>query len=702
MTSHTVTTFCRVCEPACGLVATVKDGRLVQLAPDRDHPVTKGYACHKGLAGLDIHRDPDRLNHPLRRTSTGAFERLEWDEALSEIADRLRQIVDESGPGAISAYVGNPSGFNVLARPAVTSFLRQLGVERTFGSGTQDCANKFAGSEAIFGSSTIHPIPDLDHTDYLLIFGENPAVSHMSFLGIADPMAVLRRARKRGATIRFVDPRRIESAVSSVGNVVQIRPDTDVYLLASMLCEIDRTTGFDHAAIDRHGRNVDELRAFVGRYPAERVSGITGLEEADIRALAHEFAAAKSASIHMSTGLNMGRQGTLAYWLVHMLAFVTGNLDRRGGNYLSEGFYLNAKAGRGRFEDSFQETRWGPLRKGQLPGNLMAEEILDPERPIRALFVEAGNPVLSIAGEEKIRTALDSLDLLVSVDIYRNATGELADYVLPAADAFERQDLNLNGLGLQYQPWVQWTDRVVKPQAERREEWWIYGRLCQEMGFESILDDDGRAVDEKLWSKFDHMLHTRGNSFEKLQAEPRGIQLDNAAPGKFFDNHIQTEDRRIDCCPRAFAAALDRCEEIFEDLKARSGGFLLITRRDKYRHNSWYANVERLKPKHHDRTFVYMNSEDVAELGLNEGTLARIGNERGEIRIEVRIDDDLLRGVVAIPHGWGNKETAGMKVANRTPGENVNRLLPTGPGSFEPLSSQSHMTGIPVEITAAD
>jgi anaerobic selenocysteine-containing dehydrogenase len=119
-------------------------------------------------------------------------------------------------------------------------------------------------------------------------------------------------------------------------------------------------------------------------------------------------------------------------------------------------------------------------------------------------------------------------------------------------------------------------------------------------------------------------------------------------------------------------------------------------------HNSWYANVDRLKPKHHDRTFVYMNSQDVAELGLNEGTLARIGNERGEIRVEVRIDDDLLRGVVAIPHGWGNKETAGMKVANRTPGENVNRLLPTGPGSFEPLSSQSHMTGIPVEITAAD
>ncbi len=698
---HQIHTFCRVCEPACGLVAEVEDGHLVRLEPDREHPVTEGYACHKGLAGLDIHRDPDRVNHPLEKAG-GEFRRVSWDDALSGIARRLRTILEESGPDAISSYVGNPSGFNVLARPAIQNFLGQLGVTRTFGSGTQDCANKFVGSEAVFGSSTLHPIPDFEHTDYVLILGENPAVSHMSFLGIADPMAVLRGVRQRGATIRFIDPRRIESAVASVGDVVQIRPDTDVYLLAAMLCEIDRTVGFDEEAVAAHGRNVEGLRAFVRRFPPQRVSPITGIDAAEIETLARDFATAESASIHMSTGVNMGRQGTLAYWLLHALSFVTGNLDRRGGNILSEGFYFNAKAGRARVEDGYHDTAWGSLRKGALPGNLIAEEILDEQRPIRALFVTAGNPVLSIGGEEKIRRAFESLDLLVTVDIYRNATGEMADFVLPATDMFEREDLNLNGLGLQHRPWVQWTPRVVEAQAERREEWWIFSRLCQEMGFSSALDAGENEVRAGLWGKFDHMLRTRGHSLEELEASRHGIRFAEHEPGSFFERHIQTEDRRMDCCPPVFADALDRAEELFCELETTQGGLYLITRRDKYMHNSWYSNVESLKPPYHDRTFLYMNPADADERGLTEGEVARLSNDNGEIDVEVRFDAALLAGVVAVPHGWGNKETPGMRVARRTPGANVNRLLPTGPGSFEPLSSQSHMTGIPVQVARAD
>ena len=694
-----VHTFCRVCEPACGLVATVKDGRLEKLAPDREHPITRGFACNKGLAGLDIHRDPDRLNHPLRRASAGDFHRVEWPDALSEIATQLREIVEQSGPDAVSAYVGNPSAFNVLARPTIFQLLRDLGVQRTFGSGTQDCANKFAGSEAVFGSSTIHPIPDLEHTDYLLILGENPAVSHMSFLGIADPMAVLRRARKRGAVIRFIDPRRIESAVSSVGDAVQILPDTDLYLLAALLCEIDRTVGFDHEAIRRHGRRVVELRRFVANFPPGRVSAITGISANEIRTIAHDFATTESAAIHASTGINMGRQGTLAYWLVHMLSFVTGNLDRRGGNVLSEGFYLNAKAGRASLEDGLQETPWGALRRGALPGNLIAESILDPDRPIRAMFVVAGNPVLSIGGEEKIRQAFEALDLLVVVDIYRNATGELAHFLLPSTDMFERQDINLSGLGLQHEPHVQWTDRVVEPQEERREEWWVFARLAQELGQPSVLDEGPSTVESRLWGKVDHMLRTRGHDLEELRGAGLGLSFGEHSPGRFFDTHLQTEDRKINCCPEGFGPALERAHHIFAELESREEGSLsLITRRDKYMHNSWFANIEGMKPSYHDRTFVYLHPDDATSRQLGEGDRAVISNRNGEIEAEVRFDEALRPGVVAIPHGWGNKETPGMRVAHRTPGANVNRLLPSGPGSFEPLSSQAHMTGIPVSV----
>ncbi len=701
--ARTVTTFCRVCEPACGLIASVEDGRLTKLMPDREHPITRGFACHKGIAGLDIHHDPDRLGYPLRSSAGGDFERIEWDTAFADIATRLRSIVDESGPDAVSAYVGNPTAFNALARPVFSRFLSELGAHRTFGSGTQDCANKFAGSEAVFGSSTIHPIPDFEHTDFLLILGENPAVSHMSFVGIADPMAVLRRAKQRGAIIRFVDPRRTESAVPSVGEAIQIRPDTDLYLLAALLCEIDRTVGFDAEAVARHGSRVDELRRFVAAFTPERVSAITGIPEDVIRQLAHDFAEAPSASIHMSTGVNMGRQGTLAYWLVHMLSFLTGNLDRRGGNVLSEGFYLSAKAGRARAEDAFRETPWGTLRKGQLPGNLMAEAILDRDHPIRAMFVLAGNPVLSIGGEERIRRALESLDLLVVVDLYRGATGELAHYLLPATDMFERQDLNLAGLGLQHEPWVQWTDRVVEPQFERREEWWIFARLSQQLGLPSVLDGDPEQLDQRLWGRLDHMLRTRGHSLDEVKAERHGLSFGGHQPGRFFDRHLQREDGKVDCCPPVFTEAIERAHRIFAELESEPRDQLrLITRRDKYMHNSWYSNVESMRPQYHDRTFVHINPQDAAARDLAEGEAAVISNDNGTIEAEVRFDDGLMSGVVAIPHGWGNRETPGLRVARRTPGANVNRLLPTGPDSFEPLSSQAHMTGIPVTVTKSD
>ncbi len=694
-------TFCRVCEPACGLVATVEDGELVKLRPDKDHPVTRGFACHKGLAGLDIHHDPDRVNHPLKRTANGTFERISWEQALAEISERLRTIVDTSGPEAVTAYVGNPSAFNSLARPAISRFLGSLGVRETFTSGTQDCMNKFAGSEAVFGSSTIHPIPDLEHTDYLLILGENPAVSHMSFLGIADPMAALRRAKRRGATIRFVDPRRHESARPSVGDVIRIKPDTDLYFLAAVIGEIDRTAGFDKEAIEKHGANIDQLREFIARFPVERASRITGIEADEIRRVAAGFAAAPRASVHMSTGVNMGRQGTLCYWLLHMLSFATGNLDRRGGNVLSEGFYLSAKAGRADASKNRRTTRWGELRNGPLPGNLMAEAILDSEQPMRAMFVVAGNPVLSIAGEEELQRAFLSLELLVCVDIYRSATGELADYVLPSTDMFERPDITLAGLGLQHQPYAQWTDRVVAPRAERREEWWIFEALAQAMGLDSLLDLSEEEQERRLWGRFEHMLTTRGQSLEALYTPPHCVTYGDHQPGRFFTQHIQTETAKVDCCPPVFEEALKRARNIARELEERPEDvLLLITRRDKYSHNSWYANLPKLRPDNHNTTYLYIHPVDASERGLSEGALAKVENSGGKITATVRFDDDLMRGVVAVPHGWGHQKAPGMRVASQFPGDNVNRLLPRGPDSFEPLSSQAHMTGIEVAVSA--
>ena len=200
-----------------------------------------------------------------------------------------------------------------------------------FSAGSQDCANKYAVGELLWGSSQMHLVADLDATDHVLLLGTNPRVSKGSFLTVADPISRLAAIEARGGTVRFVDPRHGEP---NVGDTVRIRPDTDPYLLAAMLCEIDRTVGFDADGATRVS-NLDALRAFVGQFPPTRVAPVVGVDAAIIETMAREFATAPTAAIHCSTGVNMGRQGALAYWLAIMLSLLTGNFDRRGGNVVA-------------------------------------------------------------------------------------------------------------------------------------------------------------------------------------------------------------------------------------------------------------------------------------------------------------------------------------------------------------------------------
>ena len=693
-----IRTFCRICEPSCGLIATVDEGRLVAISPDRSHPVTKGFACHKGLAALDLHNDPDRLSYPLQRRADGTWSRMSWDAAATDIAARLQRIRAEHGAMSIASYVGNPMAFNALGQLHIGQFLTALRPGRMFSSGTQDCANKFVASEAIFGSRNVHPIPDLAHTDLCLIIGENPRASQASFFSVANVVGELRTATARGARIVFLNPRRIETPDRGVGDTLLIKPDTDLYFLASLLHEIDRQGGFDARTIERHGTRVAELRAFIGGYPAALTAPVTGIGAAAVEELASAWVAASAPSVHASTGLNMGRQGTLAYWLVHMLAFVTGRLGVEGGNLKSDGFYPNTRSGIGVPEAGYHETEWGTLRRGALPGTLMSHAILDAEQPIRALVVFAGNPLLSIGGEERLRKAFEQLELLVVVDIYRNATAELADYVLPSTDEFEREDLNVVNIGTSYRPFAQYTPAVVEPAAERKPDWWIAHRLMQALGVPSLLDNPNPDP----WSKYRHMLASGSNvDLGEMQRTGDVAVLPEPLPGQFFDDHVTTADGRIDCCPPTFSDALARATVLFDEMAADTDGLKLISRRDQWMHNSWFANLPRMKRGGRDSNPLWMHPDDASARGLLEGSMVRISNAYGEIESAVRFADDLMPGVVSMLHGWGHRSSPGMTDAAARPGVNVNALLPIGEGSFEPLSSQAHMTGIRVEVTAA-
>ncbi|MGW0024618.1 molybdopterin-containing oxidoreductase family protein [Rhodococcus sp. NPDC003383] len=708
MTARRVHTFCRICEPGCGLVADVEDDRVVRLQPDQDHPVHKGFSCHKGVHYLRVHDDPNRLDRPLRRTNprrteAGDFEPVDWDDAVGEIAARLEDIRRRHGRNSLAIYQGNPSAFNGTYYANAAALARGFDTRMRFSAGTQDTSAKYAASEAIYGASMAHPIPDLLHTDYFLCLGSNPQVSHMTLMHVSDPMGKIKAVKRRGGTVLFVNPRRIESSGPDTGNVLLIKPDTDFYFLAAMLHEIVFRIGYDRTEIEKHARNIDGLLEFVRRYPAERVAAVTGIEADTIRQVADDFCAAPTASIYMATGVNQGRQGALAYWMLNMISLFSGNLGRRGGNIYSRGMTDVVQNSKRRREDPFFSSSLGETRTvgGDLPAARLAEYIENPDDPIRALIVISGNPLLSVGGEQELRRALASVELIVTIDLYRTVTGEISDFVLPATDWLEHEDVNfLNTMGVALEPYVQYTPAVVPPKGERRDDWWILSRIQQEMGVTTLLD----APDPDPLAAADAAMRDAGLSIELLQSMPcQTAVLPEAVPSHVFTIAVQHDDGLIDCCPPVFRRAYRTAEDILEELRAESADQLkLVTRRTPYMVNSWLHNLSILKQGVHQDNPLWMNPKDAERRDLAEGDHVTVRNRYGSIDAVLEYDDGLRPGVVAMTHGWGQRTARSLDVARHHPGVNVNNLSPTGIGAYDILSNQSHLTGINVEVTRSE
>ncbi len=572
MSTTRVSTFCRICEPLCPLVAEVDDdgATVVAIHPDRDHPVSGGFACHKGTSFHEVHHDPNRLDHPLRRANpkteaTGRFERVSWDDAIGEIGERLRAIRAEHGTEAVGCYWGNPLAYTSSGIATVYGFWAKMQSTRLFGGLTQDLSNKFAAMDAMLGVEAVFPAPDLFHTDHFLCLGSDPSGSHLTAVSVPNAIDAIRGIKERGGSVTFVNPRRIRAVELGLGDHLAIRPDTDLYLLAALLTELDRLGGWDDEGLARQGRNVDGLRAFIAPFDADSVAGVTGLDPEAIRREAQAFADAPTAIAHMGTGGNMGRQGTLVYWLLQMLNLVTGNLGRAGGGL------LRSQGPTERFDElpeRFFDSPVGPVRHvwGHVPGNLLADYVTAPTDPLRALIVVGGNPIMAIPGEERLREAFPQLELVVTMDLYRSATAELSDFVLPVSDWLERADYRSGGVAIV--PTAQYSDPVVPAAAERKEEWWILGRIEQELGLPSALDD-GVEFPRVI---FDLMAGTAGTSVDELRTLPSHTKVLPLNESARLEDVIAFTDGRVDCCPPSFAPLADRGPRDLHRAERRAGG----------------------------------------------------------------------------------------------------------------------------------
>ncbi len=725
MSSRTELTFCRICEATCGLKATIEDDRIVAVEPDRDHVVSKGYACIKGLRYHEIHHSPDRLRWPLKRVGD-RFEKISWEQALLEIGAKVQQLVQDHGGDSVSAYLGNPISFSLLPPVLIAAFLQGLGSRNLFQTGSQDCNNKFAAAERLYGFPFIQPFADIDRTQCLIIIGSNPAVSRASFVQLPDPIRRLRAIEDRGGKVFHVNPRRTETS-KQLGRHVFIRPDTDIYLLLSFLHEVLRRDAIDHDRVEVHMKGLESLRKVAEAWPPARSAEVTGVSSQTLGSMVDAYLGADGAALFLSTGVNQGSHGTLAFWIQEAINAITGNLDRLGGTLVGHGFVKDfpklARRGGHTMRKDLSRIGQLPSVADTFPAGLMADEILTPgDGQIRALICVSGNPLLTVPNSNgRLEEALKALELLVVIDIFRNETANHAHYILPGSSAFQRPDLPFvfqSLMGAQPVPYVQFTDALLPLEDAQRDETMILldlGRACRSRLFGSrVANGFIRAwgslgnlplVGSRFGLTPERFLALMARAFRigslrRLRHEPHGRLLEPNKGGDFLGERVVTDDGLVDLAPGEFVEAAGGLEAAFELERSQRGKLKLISKREQHSHNSWMHNLPRFVEGKRSTNYLYMNPEDGRRVGVESGAMVEVRSSVASVRLPVQLTDEMMVGAVALPHGWGHQGADGLSVANQTTGVNVNLLAADGPDALEYFSGMAKLNGIWVEVLA--
>jgi anaerobic selenocysteine-containing dehydrogenase len=425
----------------------------------------------------------------------------------------------------------------------------------------------------------------------------------------------------------------------------------------------------------------------------------------------------------MATGVNQGRSGTPCFWLLEAINAISGNLDRRGGTLMGQGLFDMASQVRDDPQMMVRHDREDglPTVSGIQPSGMLADDIL--EGRVSALIVEASNPLLACGNPNgRLDRALRELELLVSIDLFRNEVGDLAHYVLPAPTWLERPEMPYalqSFAGCTPTRYMIYADGVVEPPPGVRHEWWIYTRLADELGLTlfgnrlasaaaklaaRLADSPLRRVAPGPELLMDGMLKgAKLPSRKKMSRDhPHGILLPEH-PGNDFlgTERVLTDDGRVQLAPAEILETFEAsAERLYEDERRGAGRMKLVGKREMKRMNSASANSPQLVS---ERTnYAYLNPEDAARIGVANGELVEVESEFGRIEIPVRVSDEMMPRTVAIPQCWGHGDARGLRHAAEHPGVNSNWLAGDGIGTIERLSGMSHLAGIAVDVRRSE
>jgi anaerobic selenocysteine-containing dehydrogenase len=742
---ETITRFatCPLCEATCGLEIQLNGG-VQKIRGDREDVFSHGFICPKGGSLKALHEDPDRLRVPLVRRD-GELVEATWDEAFAEVDRRLPPLLEQHGRNAVAAYLGNPVVHNLSLFMYSRVLLKALGTRNIYSASTVDQMPKQVSAGLMFGTILSVPIPDVDRTDHLVILGANPLASNGSLMTAPDMRGRLRAIRERGGKVVVIDPRRSRTAEHADEHHF-IRPGTDALLLAAMANVLFQEGLTDPGPIAEHANGLEELPDVVRDFSPEAVAPVCGIEAGEIRRMARELAMAERAAVYGRIGTCTQEFGTLASWLVDVLNFLTGNLDRPGGAMFTRAAAGQPNSqgapGRGRgvtFGRWSSRVRGLPEVYGELPVVCLAEEIETPgEGQVRGLVTIAGNPALSTPNSGRLARALESLEFMVSIDVYVNETTRHADVILPGPTPLQHSHYDIAFYQLAIRNVANYTPALMPPEPGMPEEWETLLRLTgiaagQGADVDMAALDDfvaaeavrrevsrpdgtlaGRDPDEILAALADRRGPERlldlqlragpygdgfngagGLTLAALEAAPHGIDLGPLEPR--IPEVLRTSSGRIELAPEPVVADVERLRAALS--RSDNGGMVLIGRRQLRSNNSWMHNLEPLV-RGKERCTAHVHPDDAARLGLVDGARARVSSRAGSVEVPVEVTDAVMPGVVSIPHGWGHSvDGIRMEIAAAHAGTNSNLLADET--LIDPLSGNAVLNGVPVELSPA-
>lgn len=693
---------CHLCEAICGLtIETERDAdgaqRILSIKGDARDSFSRGHICPKAVALQDIQNDPDRLRQPMRRIGDN-WQPIGWDEAYGLVAEKLADIQARHGQNAVAVYQGNPSVHNYGLMTHSNYFLGQLKTRNRYSATSVDQLPHHLVSHLMYGHGLLIPIPDIDHTDFMLILGGNPLASNGSIMTVPDVEKRLKAIQARGGKLVVVDPRRSETAGIADQHIF-IRPGQDAALLLGIL-----TTLFEEGLTRASSLPVvglDEVRGAVAGFTAEAMSARCGVPAETIRQLARDFAAAERAVCYGRMGVSTQAFGTLCQWLVQLINLVTGNLDREGGALCTQpAVDLVATTSGGHFNRWQSRVSGLPEYGGELPVAALAEEMLTPgDGQIRALITVAGNPVLSTPNGRQLEQALDGLEFMLSVDLYINETTRYADLILPPTAPLEHDHYDSTFNLFAVRNVTRFNEPVLDKPEGALHDWEIFVGLAN--AFAARLGNDlkptmppAQMIDMGLrFGPYGDRSEQR-LSLAALRDHPHGIDLGPLRAN--LAERLKTTDKTVQAAPALLLADLQR---LAAQPAPQVGELVLIGRRHVRSNNSWMHNYHRLvkgKPRHQ----LLMNPEDLLRRGLVDGQRVRVRSRVGEVEVEVAASDEMMPGVVSLPHGWGHaRPGVRMGIASAQPGASANDL--TDERYLDAVSGNAALNGVPVQVEAA-